>query len=248
MEEGPRIGLLDIETFPDTVYSWSVYDSNAIEVKEHWYIISYSWKWLGGEHITKGFWQYRDGEKGLVRQLWKLLDKAEIVVAHNGIRFDIKKINARLIVHGLKPPSPYAVVDTRAQAKRVAGFSSNKLDWLCSQLHIGRKVEHQGFGLWKGCANGDKRARKKMLSYNRHDVVLLEKLYKLLSPWMKQPNAGMWSGKTICSNPACKSRDLSSDGYRRNSTMMYKRIICNKCGQRMRVPKAESREKPLVNI
>ena len=242
----PRILLLDIETFPDVVYTWGVYEQNAIEVKEHWFILSYSAKWLGGEHITKGYWQFRgNGDEGLVKSLWKLVDKCDYLVAHNGAQFDCKKINTRFLCHGLKPPSPYVLIDTKRHASRLAGFSSNKLDWLCSQLHLGRKVEHKGFSLWKGCVMGNKSDRRTMLTYNRKDVILLEKLYLLLRPWIKT-NAGMFTDGTICN--ACRSKNLSSDGWRRNATLMYKRVICNDCGHRMRVPKAEPRNKPLVSI
>lgn len=249
--DGPKGLLLDIETFPDVSYNWTAYESNAVAVKEHWFVLSFSAKWLDGEHITRGYWNYRDKtdhDRGLVQHIHRLLNQADFVIAHNGARFDIRKLNARFIVHGLQPPSPYAIVDTKRQVKRVADFSSNKLDWLCSQLHLGRKVEHEGFNLWLGCVNGDRESRARMLKYNRHDVVLLEKLYRLLSPWMKQPNAGMWNNGTICSNPACQSQRLRSDGWRRNNITLYRRVKCLDCGQNMRIPQSEKRDKPLVGI
>lgn len=251
--EGPSILFLDIETQPDLVYTWGVYEENAIEVKEHWQVLTFSAKWYHGTHITKGLCDYKGykagcSDKHLIRELWHLLDKADIVVGHNAKKFDIKKLNARFIVHGMKPPRPYAIVDTKTEVKRVAGFSSNKLDWLCAQLGIGRKMEHQGFPVWRGCMLGDMHAWEVMKKYNRQDVVLLEQLYLTLAPWMKQPNAGMWVEKTVCSNPSCMGQDMSYDGYRRNATTLYHRVICNTCGLRMRVPVPEIRTKPLIPL
>ena len=129
--------LLDVETQPDLVYAWSVYEANAISVKEHWQLLSFSVEWLhNGKHITKGLCDYKNYKPGcddydLVMDLWRLLDEADIVIAHNGMDFDCKAIKARFIAHGLKPPSPYRIVDTKREMKKVARFSSNKLDWIC---------------------------------------------------------------------------------------------------------------------
>lgn len=248
-----RILLLDLETQPNVVYTWGVYEENAIEVKEHWQLLSFSAKWYGGEHITKGLCDYKGYRAGgsdekLVKELWHLVDSADVVVGHNARDFDIKKLNARFIAHGLKPPSPYVTVDTKNEVKRVAGFSSNKLDWLCSQLELGRKVEHEGFALWKKCMQGNRKAWSKMKKYNRHDIILLEKLYVILSPWMRQPNAGIYLKGTVCPNPVCGSKNLKSRGWQFNKTTKYRRIVCMDCGKWSRTSHNESDIKPLIGL
>ena len=233
---GPKVLLLDIETAPNLVWAWSVYDSNAIAVKEHWYLLSFSAKWLGGKSTTLGlpdFKGYRPGggDKLLTEAVWKLLDEADIVIAHNGKDFDLKKLTARFIVHGLPPPSPYKIIDTKDGAKRAAAFASNKLDWLCKQLELGKKMDHEGFPLWEACMNGDARAWGRMKRYNRHDVVLLEQLYNRLAPWINQPNAGAWGlGEERCPNVACGSQNLEKRGLARNNTRAYQRFQCRDCG------------------
>lgn len=243
-----KILLLDIETQPNLVWSWGVYEENAISVEKHWQCLSYSAKWRGGKHITKGLPDYKGykpggDDKALVADVWKLLDEADMVVAHNGISFDIKKLNARFIAHGMKPPSPYAVVDTKREVKNVAGFSSNKLDWLCQQLDLGRKLEKPGgWELWLRCMAGEKAAWKIMLEYNRHDVVLLEKLYNLLAPWIKQPNANLYDDSGVhCSNPACGSKRLQRRGTARNRTRAYARFQCLDCGAWSRATHSEEK-------
>ena len=233
----PKILLIDIETQPDLVYTWGVYEQNAISVKQHWQLLSYSAKWLGGKQTTKGLCDYpeyepgeEDGDYRLVQEIWQLLDEADIVVAHNGIDFDIKKMNARFIAYGMVPPSPYKVVDTRKGLAQVAGFSSNKLDWICKQLGIGHKLEHEGWQLWLDCMSGDKKAWAKMKKYNAHDVTLLEDLYLTIAPWIRQPNAGVWKEDDVCPNPACGSKHLEHRGVARNKTMTYQRFQCKDCG------------------
>ena len=166
----PRILLLDLETFPNVAYVWGAYEQNAIEMRDDWYILSAAWRWFGTRPVfAKGLCDYRgykggaSTERALLREIHGLMDEADIIVAHNGVDFDVKVANTRFIAHGFEPPSPYKVVDTKRAIKQVARFSSNKLDWLCRQLEIGRKVETEGFPLWKGCAAGDPAAWRKML-------------------------------------------------------------------------------------
>ncbi len=223
--------FLDIETFPDLVYVWGVYEQNAIAVKQHWQLASFSAKWEGGKIVTRGlpdYVGYKAGgdDKALLDEVWQLLDEADIVVAHNGVDFDIKKLNARFIAHGLKAPSPYKVVDTKREVKKVAAFSSNKLDWLCKQLELGRKVEHEGFDLWLKCMAGDAGAWKRMKAYNRHDVELLEELFYYLKPWIRLPNAGVYiaDGKRRC--PHCGGKHLQQRGTAVSKTRIYTRFQC----------------------
>lgn len=246
----PRILLLDVETFPDVAYVWSVYESNAIAIKEHWYMISYAYRWYKAGPIvcrtladTNSRTDYR-----LAKEIHALMDEADIIVAHNGVDFDVKKINARLIVHGFQPPSPFKTVDTKRTIKQVAGFSSNKLDWLCQQLGLGRKVEHDGFPLWRACAEqNDPAAWRKMTRYNKHDVRLLGYLYELISPWIRQPNAALYSGDERCVNPACGSTDIHVFPrlYHAN-TRAYRRMQCEKCGKWARATIAERKPRATV--
>ena len=142
-------------------------------------ILSFSAKWLGGKHITKGWPDYKGYKKGvkndkeIVKDLWKLLDEAEIVIVQNGRAFDVKYVNSRFLFHGLTPPSPYKVVDTKTEAKRYLRLPSYSLDSMCEYFGIGKKQEHEGFPLWTKCMAGDEKAWKRMLSYNKNDDILL---------------------------------------------------------------------------
>lgn len=246
----PRILLLDIETFPDVAYVWSVYDTNAIAIKEHWYMLSFAYRWYkAGPIVCRTLADTKSRtDRVLCKEIHALMDEADIIVAHNGTDFDIKKINARLIAHGFQPPSPYKVVDTKRTVKQVAGFSSNKLDWLCQQLDLGRKIEHEGFPLWRACAEkNDPAAWRKMARYNKHDVRLLGDLYELIAPWIRQPNAALYHGDLRCVNPACRSTYLRifPKLYYAN-TRAYQRYQCERCGKWARMTIAERRPKAPV--
>lgn len=230
----PRILLFDIETTPNLSYVWGRWEQNVIENVEDWSMLSFAYKWLGDKNVRAfslpDFNTYRsltgDSDVFLIKELWKLFDEADIIVAHNGSQFDIKKANARFLIHGLRPPSPYKVIDTKIVAKAAFRFDSNRLDELGRQLGVGQKSDAGGFETWKGCMNGDAVAWKRMVEYNKRDVALLEKVYIRLRPWIKSFPV------TICSNGSCvhcgedrlQKRGL---GYTRISS--YQRFQCNGC-------------------
>lgn len=109
------------------------------------------------------------------------MDECDIVIAHNGKRFDIPKMNARFIIHDMYPPSFYKQIDTREIAARQFGFSSNKLDALAGYFNIEHK-DDTDFELWKRCVEGHAPSLKYMEKYNRKDIVILEKIYLRLRP------------------------------------------------------------------
>ena len=233
----PRILYFDIETMSNKIYAWGVYEQNAIEVLEHWYMLSFAWKWLGEKQTyCKALPDYKlyksdpKNDKNLVTDLGKLLDEADVVVAHNGRQFDVKKANARFAKYGMKPPSPYLIVDTKEVAKRYFRFDSNKLDSLADYFSIGRKINTGGFALWLGCEKGDMKSWNKMKRYNKYDVILDEKVYLHMLPFMNNhPNIGLLSGnRRAC--PNCGSLHVQQRGNRVTRTTVFQRFQCQDCG------------------
>src|SRR6266487_2734900 len=232
----PKIILFDIETAPRLAWVWGQYEQNVIDVKTEWYMLSFAWKELGTQKVTVhalpdyGAWQTtRENDSDLAVALWKVLDDADVVIAHNGDRFDIRKANARFIAHGMKPPSPYKSIDTLKVARRHFKFDSNKLNDLGKYLGVGRKLPHTGAHLWFGCMNGDPKAWALMRRYNRNDVELLERVYLKLRPWATtHPSLTHYTSKTAC--PTCQSPKIINSGYLYLKTGKRQRIKCTDCG------------------
>lgn len=237
MKHDNKTLLIDIETAPNLSYTWGKWEQDVISFKENWYILSFAYKWLG-ENKTyvvslPNFKLYEKDKKNdieLCRQLWRLFDEAEIIVAHNGDRFDIKKSNTRFITHGFNPPTPYKTIDTRTEARKYFRFDSNKLDDLGQYLNIGRKLNTGGFDLWLGCMSGDKKSWDKMCQYNKNDVILLEKVYLKLRGWIKQhPNMNLLLG-SLSGCPNCGRNNLVRRGYAFTRTSKRQRYVCKDCG------------------
>jgi uncharacterized protein YprB with RNaseH-like and TPR domain len=247
-----KILFFDLETTPHSGLYWGDnWQTSIIEQIEYGKILSYSASWLGENKIITRGWtdvrRFQDGERTIVRELHTLLNEADAVVAHNGKKFDIKKCNSAFVSYGLTPPSPYKVIDTMAEAKKYISLPSYSLNNIANYFKLGGKIEHEGFSLWKKCINGDKKAWKKMKRYNRHDVVLLKKVYFKLRPWMHPHiNAGMYADKLVC--PKCGSKELQSRGWAITNTMRYKRIQCVSCGSWGRDTHSVYKIKPIVSI
>ena len=245
-----RILLLDIETAPNKVYSWGLWDQNIAtnQVEETSYILCWAAKWYGEKQIQFDSVR-KSSQKIMLGRMHKLLDEADIVVHYNGLKFDIPTLNKEFISLGFAPPAPYKQVDCLKEVKRMFRFQSNKLDFVSQALDIGAKVQHEGFELWVKCMEGDEAAWAKMEKYNRGDVKILESLYTRLRPWIdKHPNAGAFEDIQCC--PKCGSEKYQHRGYAVTQMMKYPRYQCQSCGGWFRGNKSVSlrKQERMTNI
>ena len=222
-----RVLVLDIETKPNLAYVWDYYEQNVISVEKERKLLCVSYKWLSKRKITTiSLSEMR--EKQMLRKIHEVMNEADIIVGHNSDRFDLRMLNSFFIHNGLKSPHPYRTVDTLKIARQKFRFNSNKLNDIAEYLHIGHKVETGGFKLWLGCINGDPSSWKRMIRYNRRDVILLEKVYLKIRPWfINHPSIFVSPGKC----PACGSKDLIFKGWSYGSITKRRRMLCHKCGR-----------------
>jgi hypothetical protein len=207
-------------------------------VAKDWYILCWCAKWLNKGKVVRCSKEGQENDKAAMGHLHRLLDEADVVVAHNATRFDIRKINTRLLLHGFAPPSPYRVVDTLTIARRHFAFTSNKLGDLGRMLGVGSKKVTGGFKLWAGCLEGDPASWKKMVDYCARDVRLLEKIYLALRPYASGlPNMGVYLNRPVC--PRCGSKNVQKRGYAYTTVSKFQRFRCNKCGSWARSRKRE---------
>lgn len=232
----PRILFLDIETTPLLGWVWGKWKQNVIAFKQDSYMLSFAYRWMGDSTIrVKALCDYPNYSRNkrndglLVRDLWKLLDRADIVIAHNGDRFDIRKTNSRLVYHRLPPPSPFKTIDTLKIARSSFRFDGNSLNDLVHFLKLGAKLPHTGFHLWESCMHGNPKAWVQMKEYNIHDIVLLEKVYHRLKAWAKShPNLAIYSNSKCC--PTCQSDDVQKRGLRYLVKRIKQQYNCMNCG------------------
>ena len=100
----------DIETTLAKSYHWGQWQQN-LSVKQQIqesHMLSHAWSWNDEEVfssvLTPEEVLSQDDER-IVYECWSLLDNCDIVVAHNGKRFDIKKVNGYFLKYGLPKPT-----------------------------------------------------------------------------------------------------------------------------------------------
>ena len=234
-----KIGVCDIETLPMKVYQWSPYSDYAspTQVIQDWCLLSWSFKWLFDTEVMGDVLTPEEAknynDRRISKSLWELVDEADIIIFHNGRKFDRRKMNSRFKINGLPPPMPFRLIDTYEEAKDTFGFSYNKLDWLSKTFGSKGKQENSGWPLWIACAEGNKASLKEMLDYNKVDVLELETVYAELLPWMnKHPNLALYS---VTNSDGCCSRCLTKitkkdiSGRYPTPQNMYLAYRCPKC-------------------
>jgi hypothetical protein len=233
--------LLDIETAPNLVHVWGLYQQNVAinQIQASGYVLCWAAKWIGDDEVIFDS-VHQSKPKKMLKGIHKLLDEADAVITYNGVKFDLPTLNKEFVLHGLNPPAPYKQIDLLRTTRGQFRFTSNKLDYVAQALGLGQKTKHTGHSLWTDCMKGDDDAWKLMEQYNKQDVVLLEKVYERLMPWIKgHPNHGVHDepGLPVC--PNCGHHHLQRRGFARTVANIYARYQCMKCGTWSREPHSE---------
>jgi predicted RNA-binding Zn-ribbon protein involved in translation (DUF1610 family) len=244
-----KILLLDIETAPNLAYVWGLFNENIpiARIVDSGYVLCWAAKWLGEDAI---FFDslHNSKPKKMLKGIHKLLEEADAVIHYNGTRFDIPTLNKEFLLHKMTPPATYKQIDLLLTARGRFRFASNKLDFIANALGVGQKTKHAGFELWVQCMAGDEDAWKDMEEYNKNDVVLLEGVYKIFKPWIRNhPNVNLYTEEgTPDACPHCGSQNLKRRGFSHTATQRYQRYQCGDCGAWSRGKTAIKNEVTLV--
>ena len=233
--------VLDIETSLMKVYVFELGEQyvGIDQIDEDWFVMAWAAKWEG-EPDSKLI--YRDvrhsigDDKKMLKELWKLLDEADIIITQNGKKFDSRKINARFMVHGMPPPKPYSHIDTYRLVKAVAAHTSNKLEYLTKKLNKKhKKTSHRKFpgkSLWIECMKGNMEAWNEMKLYNIDDVLSTEELHTNIRAWAPESLPKMYPlapNETKCTT--CGFIGKMREGRDRiGKRGIYTQNSCPKCG------------------
>lgn len=198
-------------------FGWKVFGSTESEVKCAWDFPSWS------EDVNDDF--------ALVTYAREVLASADAIITQNGRRFDFPVLQTRLLKWGIEPLDPKTRhVDTKTASRGNLSFISNSLNNLGRFLLDEMKMDHEGWQLWVKTLKRDAGAAETMRRYCQQDVLLLEKLYRKLRPFLKQiPNHNLHNPMKTNVCPSCGSTRLRSNGWRTTSTRRYKRYICEDC-------------------
>lgn len=222
--------LLDIETAPHLAYVWSCWRQNISmdKIVDNGHVLCFTAKWFGEREVE--FARTEGTTRSMTRMLKRahdLIDEADAVVHYNGKSFDIPTLNREFLIREMAPPAPYKQIDLLEVVRDRFNFPINKMDYVCQRLGIPGKVKHAGFKMWIDCMDQDRKAWETMEAYNRHDVVMLERLYERVRPWIRNhPNVAAFDGRpSAC--PSCGAEGtLQARGVAVTRDAKYPRFQC----------------------
>lgn len=223
-----KILLLDIEWRPTKAYVWQPWQENILPEKiiEHGGLLCVGLKWLGEKEVTL-YSDWEHGHDGMIKLTHQMMSEADAIITYNGDRYDLRKLEGEFLLAGLDPPPTVTSIDCLKAVKKF-GFFMNRLAFIGPFLGLGKKLEHEGMSLWVKVDKGDEKAQKKMGKYCIQDVILLEKLYKKIRPYIRNhPHTGTTKGLEC---GACGSKKLQSRGWRRTKSFRIQRVQCQDCG------------------
>lgn len=227
-----KVLFWDIETNPGLYYGWSMrYEPFAQIYSSSVSCIAYKWQHEDEVkiiHLTKEQ-HAKDprNDKPLIAAMSKIINEADIMVAHNGDAFDWKKFNARVLKHGLPPLKKPKLIDTLKMVRSQMKFDSHKLGDLCKELKVSLKIENEKFLFVKALESWDK--YKKLYEYCVGDVIALEDIYNKLLPYCKPAfHVGKLKGLDH-SCASCGSENLVKFGTYITMSAEVQRYRCKDC-------------------
>ena len=208
-------------------------------------MLCFGYKWLGEKQTYcptvdefPGWFDGGRGRKGrgvndkpLLLHALKIMEQADLLVAHYGDKFDRRFFQGRCAIHNLMPPPPTKQRDTLRIARRAFNFSSNRLGALALTLELTeekhQKTRDEWPGWWLRAMAGDRQAIHEMAKYCKQDVRTLEQVYLRLRPYdWEHPR--LFADRSLCrmcGGPVCyKGKAYVGENF-------YKRFVCLKCGK-----------------
>lgn len=232
-----KVMTLDLERLPGsaTVPFWGLNDYKGRRLR-HDYVtewprtICVAWRWYGNQR-TEFASEWGDGAAGMLEAVWRAYDQADVIYGHNVERFDTRHLNSGWRDLGLPPPSPYKIVDTLAEARKVFGDESMTLGALTQRLGIETKNDRYDADVARAAVAGDKAAQRKITRYCKGDVGASEAFVDRLRGWIpSHPHNLMGEATDVPTCNQCWGPNLEPNGWKLAQQMRYPLFRCQDCG------------------
>lgn len=256
VKKEPQILYYDIETTLAKSYHWGQWKQN-LSVKQQIqesHMLSHAWAWNDGEVfssvLTPEEVLSQDDER-IVYECWSLLDNCDVVVAHNGKRFDIKKVNGYFLKYGLPKPGSYKIIDTLEIAKKNFNLPFKSLEYLAKFLGVELKQDSGGIQTWIDCDRGCPEALETMRYYNEGDIVSLRDIHKRMKGWDNNGvNIALYNEghDALCTHCGSDDVQILTDKFAYTPQRKYQLLRCNSCQAVLRSNRKEGVGNKLVRV
>lgn len=233
----PKILIWDVETSPVKAWIWRTgtkinVSHDMIVDGQQTDIICICYKWHGEKKVHSLDWglKKQDSSK-MIEEFTKVIESADVVLAHNGDSFDMKHFNTQRLLKGQDPISWPTSEDTLKMVRKHFKFTSNRLDYLSRTL-VGGGKDRMTFRDWVDIVDyKSAKALKKMIKYCKKDVELLDQLFTKIKPYVDlKVNRSIIKNNHREGCPNCGSTELRKRGFALTRAGKYQRYQCKSCG------------------
>lgn len=230
--------FFDIETSLISVYTFGIghnmsISHDQIHPGDYTDIMCICYKWAHEKKVHSLDWGInKQDSKPMIKEFDKILKEADVVIGHNGDKFDMRQVNTQRLLKKLPPLDWVPTEDTLKQFRKHFNLPSYRLDYIaklltgagkspmCLQDWIDIKYKHS------------QKALDKMIKYCKQDVRILQQVHDIAAPYTrKSVHRGVATGKTKHGScPACGNDHFIKHGVYTNTTGRYQRYKCQSCG------------------
>lgn len=232
-----KILYFDIETSLMEVYTFytgSKVNIQHQQIKEYSKVITICYSWGHENKVHSLEWDMKKKcDAKLLSDFNKIANEADVIIGHNGDKFDIATLRARIAVLGLESPwCETCSFDTLKDYRRVFRFPSNKLDAIARMLGEGQK-NPMSLQDWIDIQNGSDVALKKMVKYCKEDVRLLKRIHRRLDKYVT-PTEGNRKRRQMASTavsecPECGGHHIIKYGHYTYKGQCKQKYMCKDC-------------------
>lgn len=202
---------------------------HADHVEEWPRTICAAWRWYGQKRVEFAAEWEPGGRQTMLEATWAAYNKADIVVGHNLVGFDTKKLKGEWTLAGLPRPLPWQSVDTLKVARAEFGFESNTLDSLCKRFGVVSKTDRYDPKVAEAALAGDTKAQRRLKKYNMGDIEATEMFFDALRGNIpNHPHIGSVSDDKRCNQCGSGDLELQATTYRAIQ-IDYALYRCNNC-------------------
>jgi uncharacterized protein YprB with RNaseH-like and TPR domain len=121
-----------------------------------------------------------------VKQIAKILGEHDVLVAHNGSRFDMPFLRTRMARWNMKRLPDMKLVDPCSIAWRKFRLRSNSLGAIADHIGLTEKKTPLDMSVWADAfLNGSRRSMNKIVAHCIADIKVLEGVLELVKPFVK---------------------------------------------------------------
>jgi hypothetical protein len=234
--------------------TYSLYDNNRIEpkyIKKDWAFTCGAWASIDLQKGTIGkvnvvsvldnpklFKEDNRNDFVIVKKMHEVISGSDLLIGHNAATFDIAKLNYKFTKYGLPALDFPPIVDTLKAARKYYRSTSNSLYFLAKEFGVPMKAELPK-GIMHAADEGDVKALKKLIAYNKQDIVSGASLYLKMLPYIKNhPDIRRIMGlintpkesQELKSCGTCGSKHVVNNGTIVTKLGKFQRRLCMSCG------------------